>query len=155
MSKEKGEAKGGKTLLIVIIILLVVVVVGMASFATVILLGNKNSSKKTATAAVATNKPAFTYDLGDFVVNLADTDQKKYLKVKIVVGYDSSKMETELKSTDPTLKDSIISVLRSKKSSDLSATGYEDLKKQLMQRMNPFLTTGKISYVYFNDFLIE
>ena len=155
MSKEKGEAKGGKTLLIVAIVLLVVVVVGMGSFVTVMLLGNKSSSKTSKTTAVS-NKSAYTYSLGDFVVNLGDTDQKRYLKVTIQVGYDSTKMAAELKTTDPTLKDSIISVLRSKKSSDLNTkAGTDQLKKQLIDSMNPFLTTGKISYVYFTDFLIE
>lgn len=149
------KPKKGNTLKIVIILLLLLVVVGGAAFATMYFMGGKSTS--------ATEKPAkakeineLTYPLDEFLVNLTDEDGKRYLKVKVVIGYEDNKdLTTELETKKPIIRDVINVLFRAKKTTDFSATGVEDIKKQLIVNINPVLTKGKISNIYFTDILVQ
>lgn len=98
---------------------------------------------------------AKTYGLDEFLVNLADEDGKRYLKVKVFLGYDNKKLDTELEEKKPILRDAIISVLRAKKSTDITPKGVENIKLEIIQKINPMLTKGQLNNVYFNDILVQ
>ncbi|MBV7272210.1 flagellar basal body-associated protein FliL [Clostridium thailandense] len=98
---------------------------------------------------------AKTYDLDEFLVNLADEDGKRYLKVKISLGYDNKKLDTELEEKKPILRDAIISVLRTKKAADMSAKGMDNIKMELIQRINTNLTKGQLNNIYFDNLLVQ
>lgn len=96
-----------------------------------------------------------TFALDEFLVNLADEDGKRYLKVKVSLGYDNKKLDTELEEKKPILRDAIISVLRTKKAADISAKGIDGIKMEIIQRINLALTKGQLNNVYFNDLLVQ
>lgn len=98
---------------------------------------------------------AKTYDLDEFLVNLADEDGKRYLKVKVSLGYDSSKLSTELDEKKPMLRDAIISVLRTKKAADISSKGIDTIKMEMIQRINLVLTKGQLNNIYLNELLVQ
>lgn len=98
---------------------------------------------------------AKTFGLDEFLVNLADEDGKRYLKVKVFLGYDNKKLDTELEEKKPILRDAVISVLRSKKSTDISAKGIDNIKIEIIQRINATLEKGQLNNVYFNDLLVQ
>lgn len=98
---------------------------------------------------------AKTYGLDEFLVNLSDEDGKRYLKVKVFLGYDNKKLDTELEEKKPILRDAVISVLRSKKSTDINAKGIESIKMEIIQRINATLEKGQLNNVYFNDLLVQ
>lgn len=98
---------------------------------------------------------AKTFGLDEFLVNLADEDGKRYLKVKVFLGYDNKKLDTELEEKKPILRDAVISVLRSKKSTDISAKGIESIKMEIIQRINATLDKGQLNNIYFNDLLVQ
>lgn len=98
---------------------------------------------------------AKTFGLDEFLVNLADEDGKRYLKVKVFLGYDNKKLDAELEEKKPILRDAVISVLRSKKSTDISAKGIENIKMEIIQRINATLDKGQLNNVYFNDILVQ
>lgn len=98
---------------------------------------------------------AKTYGLDEFLVNLADEDGKRYLKIKVFLGYDNKKLDTELEEKKPILRDVVISVLRTKKAADISAKGVDNIKMEIIQRINPVLTKGQLNNVYFNDILVQ
>lgn len=98
---------------------------------------------------------AKTYDLDEFLVNLADEDGKRYLKIKISLGYDNKKLDAELEEKKPILRDAIISVLRTKKAADISAKGIDNIKMELIQRINLNLTKGQLNNIYFNELLVQ
>lgn len=96
-----------------------------------------------------------TFGLDEFLVNLADEDGKRYLKVKISLGYDGKKLDTELEEKKPILRDAIISVLRTKKAADISSKGLDNIKMEIIQRINIALTKGQLNNLYFNDLLLQ
>lgn len=167
MAEKKEKTKGNGSLFkIILLVLLVIIVLGIG-FVGYLFMTNKNQANatvpKTASSITAENAAievsAYTYSLDEFLVNLSDEGGKKYFKVKIFLGYDTKKkknMDKELEEKKPILRDAINSVLRSKKSTDLSsAKSIEDLKKEILARINPYFESGKASNIYFNDILIQ
>jgi flagellar protein FliL len=158
MSEQKG-AKNIKTnkniLLIVVIVLLIVLIVGGGAFAGYYF-ALRNNPAPTIAAKVGSIDEA-TLEIEELIVNLSDENSKRFLKVKLVLAYDSEnkKFAKELESKKPVVKDGIISVIRSKKATDLTTKGAEDLKAEILNRVNPVFTTGKLTNVYYSDFLVQ
>lgn len=149
------NAKKGNVLKIVIIVLLVLVVVGGAAFGGMYLAGKKNTTA-TATTAKVVEINEVSYPLDEFLVNLMDEDGRRYLKVKVVIGYEDNKdLAAELVTKTSIIRDAVIETLRSKKTTDFTATGVDAIKKELIASVNPVLTKGKISHIYFNDILVQ
>lgn len=98
---------------------------------------------------------AKTYGLDEFLVNLADEDGKRYLKVQVFVGYDNKKLDSELDEKKPILRDAVISILRTKKAADITSKGLDNIKMEMIQRINPVLTKGQLNNIYFNDILVQ
>lgn len=159
--KEKGKSNG--TLFKIILIVLLVLIVGSLSFVGYLLAGKKTPVviNNTTTAAAVNNSDAspYTYSLDEFLVNLSDDGGKKYLKIKLSLGYDAKtkkNMDKELADKTDNIRDTIISVLRSKKSTDIdSQMGIDSLKKEILAKVNPLFQSGKANSVYINDILVQ
>ncbi|MFT5871351.1 MAG: flagellar FliL protein [Clostridium sp.] len=147
--KKRNTAK------IVIIVLLGLVVVGGAAFAGMYFLGNKGSTDTTKTAKVA-EIIEVTYSLDEFLINLTDDEGRRYLKAGIFIGYEENKKLTaEIETKKPIIRDVVIATLRLKKTTDFSDTGIDVIKQELIAKVNPILTKGKISHIYFNSILVQ
>lgn len=158
MSEAKNndkKNKKGNILKIVIIVLLLLILIGGTVFATYYFVVSRNgSNKSSAEQEVEITENMFSLD--DFLVNLADEKGKRYLKVKIYIGYEENKdLAAELELKKPILRDSAIGVLRDKKSEDIDAHGSELLKNELLIKLNSNLTKGKVRNVYFYDILVQ
>lgn len=161
--KEKGIGNGFK---IIIIILLALILLGGTAFAGFFIFFKNNN-----TPVVNTNNINGTniapqmlieekaYDLGEFTVNLADEGGRRYLKAKISLGYDKSNKklakELEEESMKPILRDGVNTVLTSKKSTDITQKGKEDIKKEIMDKLNPLFRNGRVINVYFSEILVQ
>lgn len=148
--KDKKENVGKKSKLPVIIIaLLVVILAGVGAFGFFYIKSLKSAAPPKVVEA--------EYSLGEFVVNLADEGGKRYLKLNIVMTYNSAnqKLSEELGKKQNDLKDTTLSVLRAKKTTDLTTKGYEDLKTELITRYNGVLQEGKIIKMTFTSFLVQ
>lgn len=151
-----NEKKGGKTLRIIIIILLVLVLLGGGIFAGIFLFP-KDDAKGSSAHATAINVEEKTYSLDGFLVNLADEGGKHYLKIDISLGYglENKKLEKELDSKKDVMRDNVISILRNKKPTDVTIKGTEDLKKEILDIINPLLNNGKLTNVYFKELIVQ
>jgi flagellar FliL protein len=139
---------------IVIIVVLLLVVVGGATFAGVYFIGQKNLGT-TAKPAKVVEVTELSYALDEFLVNLSDEDGR-ILKVNVFISYEENEdLAAELVLKKHIIRDAVNTSLRSKKSTDFSATGVDSLKKELIAIINPVLTKGKISHIYFNDIFIQ
>ena len=139
---------------IVIIVLLLLVVVGGATFAGVYFIGQKNSNA-TAKPEKVVEVTELSYALDEFLVNLLD-EEGRILKVNVFIGYEENEeLTAELVTKKPIIRDVVNTSLRSKKSTDFGATGVDSLKNELIAIINPVLTKGKISHIYFNDIFIQ
>ncbi len=96
------------------------------------------------------------FPVGEFVVNLADEKSNRFLKVNIVLGYeDSEKYLEELTKYTVKIRDSINTILRSKKSDELDPFGVEQLKRQLKIRINSITEKGEVTDIYFDNIVIQ
>lgn len=148
--KDKGK-KGGGASKIIIILLAAILVSGIGFGAYYILV----ISKQTETHVVENPyKDRVTYSLGDaFVLNLADKDTK-YISVKIDVVYKTNtKLDEELKTKNAILRDRVVTIIRTKTEDELNRdTNLANLKKQIMESINPVLEEGKIEEVVVEDY---
>ena len=170
--KEKVKGKGGGSKIIIIVLL--VLLVFSAGFAGYLFLtkdksSDENSSKlptaiepgaaTTQTQANAEYVAPFKIAMDEFLVNLADEGGKRYFKLKLSIGYDTKKekeMTAEFEEKKDNLRDAIISVLRSKKTTDLATQkNIDDLKKDILMKINPIFENGKAYNIYITDILIQ
>jgi Flagellar basal body-associated protein len=176
--ENKKEKKGSSKIKIILIAVVATLVVGAgAYFGYTMFLKDKGQTTKTAAhttqqvvvqqtqqQAGATGQQVSlvqpvvstkTFGLDEFLVNLADEDGKRYLKVKVFLGYDNKKLDAELEEKKPILRDAIISVLRTKKAADITPKGVESVKIEIIQRINLMLEKGQLNNVYINDILVQ
>ena len=101
-------------------------------------------------------KQTYSTKLESFIVNLADNNYRRYLKVTITLNYTETSLEEEIQQKNYQIRDVIIGVLRSKLETDLStAAQTEQLRKELVSAINKILVQGNINGLYFEDFLIQ
>jgi flagellar protein FliL len=170
--KEKAKGKGSK---VIVIVLVAVIAVGLGFGGAYFLLSKKAESANAApnNTAQAVNFPnqaipnvageisSATFSMDEFLVNLADEGGKRFFKVKIFIGYEPVKkkeedMKKELEEKKPIVRDAINSILRSKKSADLSSQkNIDDLKKEILTKILPYFTNGRVNNIYFNDILLQ
>lgn len=172
--ENKKEKKGGNKVKIILIAVVATLVVGAgAYFGYTMFLKDKTQTTKagvktTQQVVVQQTQQAVqnttllqqvvstkTFGLDEFLVNLADEDGKRYLKVKVFLGYDNKKLDTELEEKKPILRDAIIGVIRTKKAADITPKGVESIKMEIIQRINPILEKGQLNNVYINDILVQ
>lgn len=176
--ENKKEKKSGSKIKIISIILVALIVVGASGYFGYSMFLKDKGAKKTKTtttqqqiaaqqgtvpqAAINSNYldqvvSAKTFELGEFLVNLADEDGKRYLKVTVYLGYDDKKLDAELETKKAIIRDGVISVLRTKKAADIIPKNMNNIKLEIIQRINPMLEekNGQLSNVYFYDVLVQ
>lgn len=103
--------------------------------------------------------PQAAYSLSPITVNLADTGNgTHFLRIGVVLQYPKSDaaLAAELKKQQYIIDDRLISDLRAKSFGELSTDqGEAALKQELLQAVNGVVTKGKVSAVYFDQFLIQ
>lgn len=181
--ENKKEKKGGsKAKLIIIVILVTIIIVGAGGyFGYTMFFKDKaqagKESTKTNQQHVVQQVPAQqgataqqqvqngvlmqpvvsakTFGLDEFLINLADEDGKRYVKVKVFLGYDNKKLDAELEEKKPIIRDAIIAVFRTKKAADISPKGVDTIKMELIQKINMVLEKGQLNNIYINDILLQ
>lgn len=152
MSEAKVKGKGSNKLVVILLILTLLIVFSAAGF-----FGYLFFFKKTGTSNFTSSSKAVeekTYDLDEFVTNLAD-ENTTYIKLKIVLGYKDKGLDKELTNKVAAIRDIINTTLWSKTSIDFSGKGTDAVKKQLLQSINSKLEKGKITNIYFNEIIIQ
>jgi flagellar FliL protein len=92
----------------------------------------------------------------DFTVNLADKDQRRYLKATVTLAYESKALAKELDRRHAQLRDLMIEVLRRQMVDKLmDPDGTANLRSEMMTELNAVLTDGEIRDIYFTDFIIQ
>jgi flagellar FliL protein len=120
-----------------------------------------------ATAEAGTEKKAdavkkkeipFIYPLEAFIVNISDGHDMRYLKLKVELETPLS-AENAKKEMDPylaPLRDSILVLLTTKTIQDVQdLPGKNRLKEEILAASKKVMPSGKISSVYFTDFVVQ
>ena len=96
------------------------------------------------------------YSMDPFIVNLADAEQNRYLKIRINLESKKPEPNEEFTKKLPLIKDTILTILSQKKSEELfHSSGKEKLKAEMLRSVNPNLVELKIKAVYFTEFVIQ
>jgi len=161
--QEQQEQKGGKKKLIILLVALLLLLGGGGGAAYKFLVLDKQKEEQKENKAEKIQEEirnvedlGIMFEVGTFVVNLADKDADRYLKVTIILEIENEQVKQEVEKRLPQIKDSITTLLFTKTSRELkTAEGVEKLKEEILRRVNAILPLGGVKNVYFTDFVIQ
>lgn len=92
-----------------------------------------------------------------FTVNLAQGDgPRRYVRMEAVLKMSDEAKAAEFEARKPQIRDTIISILNTKRPDDLlKKEGKQFLKEEIKAAINAFLVDGKIEDVYYIGFQIN
>lgn len=92
--------------------------------------------------------------LETFVVNLAGSKGRKVAKVNMELEVKGSAVQEEIDKRKAQVRDIIIIILSSKTYEEVSTReGKDNLRNEIKDTINSFLVKGKISNVFFTEFI--
>ena len=163
--KPKGGSSIGKMLMIVVLALVSSAGGGVISFMLI--------SRTLGAQAKAAEKPekaeqekmaellekSAVIPLEPFVVNLADSDSARYLRIKISLLVDDKtkvKEAAENQALQLKVRDVILESLTTKRSQDLiNSEGKNKLRQEIQQKVAVYFRTPKLVDVMFTEFVIQ
>ena len=151
-------------LLILLIGVLLVFMLGMGGG--MFMMWNKLAALSIQSAANAGTNPALgnnpeqplgpIYSLETFIVNLADKGGNRYLRVTMDFELGNAELQGEVDKRLPQIRDSILMILPSKRFDDISSVeGKTALRDEILEKVNSLLTLGKITNIYFKEFVVQ
>ena len=151
-------------ILVLLIGVLMVLMVGLGGG--LFMMWNKLSTLNTQSVANAGEKPdqegnlehplGPIFSLDTFIVNLADKGGNRYLRVTMDLELENPEMEAEIAQRLPQVRDSILMILPTKRFEDISTVqGKISLRDEMLETINGFLSQGKISNIYFKEFVVQ
>ncbi|HEX3032842.1 MAG TPA: flagellar basal body-associated FliL family protein [Bacillota bacterium] len=114
---------------------------------------NKGGEGSTTSASLGTS-----YDVGTFTTNIAGQDGSPthIVKVKVVLFLNDAKLSEEMDNKKPMVEDFIIKMLRGKTYEELNKPDSTDkLRKEIREKVNTFLATGRVENVFITDFITQ
>jgi len=102
-------------------------------------------------------QPGLTYKIDDMVVNPVDTWGRRFLRLGVAFETkDGPAVIAELSTRDPQVRDILIREFSSRTLEELTdPTVREEIRLSCIERINEYLTSGKISNMYFTDYVIQ
>ena len=151
-------------ILVLLIGVLVVLMLGMGGG--LFMMWNQISAMSTHSVANASNDPnqeetiehplGPIFSLDTFIVNLADKGGNRYLRVTMDLELGNPELEDEINKRMPQVRDSILMILPSKRFEDISTIqGKTALRDQILETINGFLGQGKITNIFFKEFVVQ
>lgn len=165
--KETEKSSGGLLPVIHLVLLVMVLAVGGFNAWTLMNLPQQTGSGETAAleqteqteipqAEDESGGPPVIMQIEDITVNLADTDQNRFLRTKIKLELRSEEAQSKVAEKIDPIRDLILTFLRGKKFSDIrTPEGTYALKEQLITRMNRLVGGKPIRNLYFTDFVSQ
>ncbi len=114
--------------------------------------GGLGAAPAAGVAAGASNM----YPMEPFIVNIYDGQELRYLKVKLEVEMVSPTVKTDMDARLAPIRDAILVLLSTKTLQEiLEVAGKNQLKDEILASINKHIPPGKISKVYFTDFVVQ
>lgn len=143
--KKKSKLKG------IIIASVALIVVASGAFAGYYFLSKTDAKKPSEKPVVISILP-----MDPFVINIAETNGERYLRIVIQLEVSDPAVGAELEQLKPRIRDSILDLLTPKTYKDLmDLSGKQRLREDIAGRINNILQRGKVTKVYFTDFVIQ
>lgn len=175
---EAPEEGGGKKKLFIIIgaAVLVLIIGGAAAF----MMMGKGDKKKEGEAAkteAAAGAPgaapaagahggapaaggapgaSTVFPMEPFIVNIYDGQELRYLKVKVEMEMANPAIKPELEGRLAPIRDAILVVLTTKTLQDIQdVQGKNQLREEILVSVSKIIAQGKVTKVYFTDFVVQ
>lgn len=149
MAEEKNEKnkKGNLPIIIAIVILCIGAFGG-----SYIYFSSKSGEEKEKVV-----KEAYMECGDSMIINLADESGKRYIKVKVNVGYDekNKKLAEELTNKQTVIRDAIIFHFKGLESEEVKNQDNKEMKEMLIASINNTLTNGKLEGIYFDEYTVQ
>ena len=151
---EKAKAKRSfKKILIMGVLGLLLVGGGLVAY---VMFSDDPPAVKEAHAAQAASKNVVNMPLEPFLVNLADKESRRYLKLKVDLEVNNEETAKELEKSMPRIRDALILLLSNKTYLDLASyQGKQQLKQEIKQKVTALPGGDKISDVFFTEFVAQ
>jgi len=152
------EGKKGKKKLFLISGIVVVLFAGIASvmFFFPGLIPGSHRPKDPAVKEKPKHEQGHIYSMDPFIVNLADTESPRYLKVKIEIEGQEAKVDEEYEKRLPQLRDAVLTILSGKTYKELfDSEGKTKLKEEIVSKANQVFVNLKVRTIYFNEFVVQ
>ncbi len=168
--KAPAKARGGSSIVkIVLIILLALVSSAGGGFVSFVLISRSLNPKLEDKAEKAKEaeqekiekmlQKSGVLPLEPFVVNLADADAARYLRIKISLMIDDKNKAKEITENQPLqlkVRDVILQSLSAKNSRELLAEeGKNKLRHELQEKVSLYFREPKLVDVVFTEFVIQ
>ncbi|HQL00342.1 MAG TPA: flagellar basal body-associated FliL family protein [Smithellaceae bacterium] len=149
------KKKGSPLVLIIVVVVLLLVVAGGGAAAYFLFLKPKPAATE---QAKATPKPQVSvfYPMEPFIVNLIDNEGERYLKVVMQLELSDPKVLEEFRMLNPKLRDTVLDLLSAKTYREMmDPLGKQRLREEIAVRINMIASQGKVTKVYFTEFVIQ
>jgi len=142
-----------KKLIIFIIAVIVVIAVGAVYFF------SPKAEKEPESEKVSENNSEVirsVYSLDTFIVNLADKDGKRFLRITMDLELKDESFAEEIDKRLSQIRDSILMILPTKRFEDINnVEGKIALRDEIIIKLNSFLKDVIITNIYFVEFVIQ
>jgi len=96
------------------------------------------------------------YPLEPFIVNIYDGQEIRYLKLKCEFEMANSEVKGDLDAKVAPLRDAILILLTTKTMQEIQdLQGKNTLREQILGAVNKIVPPGKVTKVYFTDFVVQ
>jgi len=96
------------------------------------------------------------FPLDTFVVNLADSGGKRYLRATLQLELAPEQAAETFEQRLPQIRDVILTVLPTKTFEDIrTVAGKSALREEILQRLNTLLNVEGVANIYFTEFVIQ
>ena len=116
-----------------------------------------HSGKSAGTGDNGTNGAIVNFE--PFLVNLADRDAFRYLRVTIRLQVLNKTAAERIASTDvfsSQIRDTVLGTLATKVSDEIiTPEGKDQLKREITEKLNAFLPGKPVKAVFFTDFVVQ
>ena len=97
-----------------------------------------------------------TYPLEPFIVNIYDGQEIRYLKLKVEFEMANSEVKGDLDGKVAPLRDAILILLTTKTMQEIQdLQGKNQLREQILGAVNKIIPPGKVTKIYFTDFVVQ
>ncbi len=153
---ERGGGGKGK-LLLALLLLLILLAGGGGGAYYFFFMGKEKEEEEAPKPTVSPEAVGVMYKLEPaFIVNLADPELTMYARVSVTLELASPEVVIEVQKREPIIRDAVIEILSNKTSRELrSPEGREQLKLEIIKRINTILVQGGIRNVYFTEFVVQ
>jgi flagellar protein FliL len=107
-------------------------------------------------AAGAAAGVSTVFTLEPFIVNIYDGQELRYLKVKVELEMSNPAVKPELEGRLAAIRDAILVVLTTKTLQEIQdVQGKNQLREEILTAISKIVAQGKVSKVYFTDFVVQ